>query len=234
MRARNARRSCNDYLVAHTSTFCVGGRMPEAMMTFVSNPADATVWQTYDKYLKSFQYTNALDAVLRNNRTGLTVVSLLQELVHRDGLRQALAGRDELSLDPIVRFLIKYITYPRYSSLLIDVTNDLLDIYGTVLGQSTAIGELLGRLRRKLAIEIKLQSDLQQLMGSMDMLMATSGKCSSPPPPQPVLIVNGIQVTRWLLLAFDVFAISNKQPAYHEHSRYIYVYLGPKTWQSKV
>ncbi|KAJ1679284.1 snoRNA-binding rRNA-processing protein [Spiromyces aspiralis] len=128
----------------------------------------------YDKYLKSFQYTNALDAVLSNNRTGLTVVSLLQELMHRDGLRQALAGRDELSLDPVVRFLIKYIAYPRYSSLLIDVANTLLDIYGPVLGQSAAMSELLGRLRHRIKVELRLQGELQKLMGSMDMLIAAS------------------------------------------------------------
>ncbi|KAJ2800319.1 U3 small nucleolar RNA-associated protein [Coemansia furcata] len=126
----------------------------------------------YDQFLRKFEYARALDAVLSNNRTGLTVVSLLQELVHRDGLNTALAGRDELSLDPIVRFVVKFIDHPRYTSVLIKVTEVLLDIYGDLLHQSGRIAELLGRLRVKVRLELRLQQDLTMLLGSMEMLMS--------------------------------------------------------------
>lgn len=128
----------------------------------------------YDHFLRKFEYARALDAVLTNNRTGLTVVSLLQELIHRDGLSIALAGRDELSLDPIVRFLIKFINNPRYSSVLIKVAELLLDIYGDLLHQSGRIAELMGRLRTKVRLELQLQQDLTMLLGSMEMLMSAS------------------------------------------------------------
>ncbi|KAI8319199.1 WD40 repeat-like protein [Martensiomyces pterosporus] len=126
----------------------------------------------YDAFLRKFQYAKALDAVLSNNRNGLTVVSLLQELVHRDGLTTALSGRDELSLDPIVLFLVKYIDHPRYTGLLIKVAEKLLDIYGDLLHQSTRIANLLIRLRAKVRMELRLQQDLTMLLGSMDMLMS--------------------------------------------------------------
>ncbi|PIA16944.1 WD40 repeat-like protein [Coemansia reversa NRRL 1564] len=127
----------------------------------------------YDELLRKFEHSRALDAVLSNNRAGLTVVSLLQELIHRDGLVGALAGRDELSLDPIVRFLVKFIDHPRYTSVLITVAETLLDIYGDLLYQSTRISELLMRLRAKVRLELRLQQDMTMLLGSMDMLMAT-------------------------------------------------------------
>ena len=34
-------------------------------------------------------------------------MSLVQELVHRDGLKIALSGRDEMALEPVLRFLTK-------------------------------------------------------------------------------------------------------------------------------
>ncbi|KAG5460794.1 MAG: UTP15 C terminal-domain-containing protein [Olpidium bornovanus] len=76
----------------------------------------------YDKYLKAFQYGNALDAALSMHPPALTVVSLLQELVHRDGLRAALAGRDDIALEPLAQFIVKNITNPRFTPLLVDVT----------------------------------------------------------------------------------------------------------------
>ena len=45
----------------------------------------------------------------------LVVVSLLEELVTRNGMRRALSGRDEGRLEPLMSFLIKYIANPRYS-----------------------------------------------------------------------------------------------------------------------
>ncbi|KAJ2740396.1 U3 small nucleolar RNA-associated protein [Coemansia sp. BCRC 34301] len=126
----------------------------------------------YDQFLRKFEYARALDAVLSNNRTCLTVVSLLQELVHRDGLSTALAGRDEMSLDPIVRFVAKYIDHPRHTGVLVRVAEVLLDIYGDLLHQSVRIADLMVRLRAKVRMELRLQQDLTMLLGSMEMLMS--------------------------------------------------------------
>ncbi|KAJ1645306.1 U3 small nucleolar RNA-associated protein [Coemansia asiatica] len=126
----------------------------------------------YDHFLRKFEYSRALDAVLANNRAGVTVISLLQELVHRDGLGSALSGRDELSLDPILRFVSKYINHPRYTQLLIRVSNVILDIYGDLIYDSTRTSELLVRLLSKIRLELRLHQDLTLMLGSMDMLMS--------------------------------------------------------------
>ena len=42
--------------------------------------------------------------------------------MHRDGLRIALAGRDDVLLEPILRLLLKYIADPRFGGLVADVT----------------------------------------------------------------------------------------------------------------
>ncbi|KAF8975634.1 snoRNA-binding rRNA-processing protein [Entomortierella lignicola] len=132
----------------------------------------------YDRYLKAFQYGNALDACLRTNQPAVTTVSLIQELVHRDGLRQALSGRDDISLEPLAQFLVRNINNPRYTSLLVDVTMIMIDMYTAVLGQSPLIDELFMRLRAKVKLEISFQKQLLSVVGSMEMLFAKSTSTS--------------------------------------------------------
>ncbi|KAJ1734682.1 U3 small nucleolar RNA-associated protein [Coemansia sp. Benny D160-2] len=134
----------------------------------------------YDRLLRKFHHARALDAVLANNRTGMTVVALLQELTHRGALVAALAGRDELSLDPIVRFLVKFIDHPRYTPVLVAVADALLDIYADLLLQSDRIAALFVRLRSKVRVELRVQQEMQMLLGSVDMLMAASRVAHAP------------------------------------------------------
>lgn len=42
--------------------------------------------------------------------------SLIKELIHRDGLKIALSGRDDVLLEPILRLLIKYVSDPRFGA----------------------------------------------------------------------------------------------------------------------
>jgi len=43
--------------------------------------------------------------------------ALIQELIHRDGLRVSLSGRDDVALEPILTFLLKHITDPRFGEM---------------------------------------------------------------------------------------------------------------------
>ncbi|KAI8929897.1 WD40-repeat-containing domain protein [Entophlyctis helioformis] len=132
--------------------------------------------QPYDKLLKSFQYANALDAVLTGPPRPNVIISMLEELIHRDGLRIALSGRDEVTLQPILWFLVKYICNPRYTSLLVDVSSTILDIYSAVLGQSLVIEGLLQNLKRKVREEMQVQNQFGEILGLLDTLMAMSAR----------------------------------------------------------
>ncbi|CAB3984474.1 U3 small nucleolar RNA-associated 15 homolog [Paramuricea clavata] len=128
----------------------------------------------HDKFLKQFEYTNALDSVLQGRTNPPVVVSLIMELIRRQGLQIALSGRDEDSLLPILSFLNKHICNPRYTPTLIDVTNTILDIYGRVLGQSPKVDDMLAKLQLKIASELKYQKQAFELMGSLDTIFAVS------------------------------------------------------------
>ncbi|RUP43652.1 WD40-repeat-containing domain protein [Jimgerdemannia flammicorona] len=131
--------------------------------------------QNYDRFLRGFQYGNALDVVLRTNQPAIITVSLFQELIHRDGLRQALSGRDDISLEPIVQFLVTHVNNPKYTNLLIDVANVVIDMYSPVLGQSQFIDELFHRLCDKVKQEINFQKELVKVVGALEMVFAKSG-----------------------------------------------------------
>jgi len=66
-----------------------------------------------------------------------TTFSLIRELVHRDGLRIALAGRDDVLLEPILRWLLKYIADPRFGELVANVTSLVLGKFAfNLIGRS--------------------------------------------------------------------------------------------------
>ncbi|TPX33252.1 hypothetical protein SmJEL517_g03845 [Synchytrium microbalum] len=128
----------------------------------------------YDRYLRKFQYSNALDAALAKDVDAIVVVSLLDELMLRDGLIIALSARDEKSLQPVLRFLYRHILNPRYSAFLIDVTNIVLDLYGNVIYLSPMISKMMSRLRKAVNDELVAQQALYKLQGLMNMILAAS------------------------------------------------------------
>ncbi|CAG8822933.1 5885_t:CDS:10 [Gigaspora margarita] len=122
----------------------------------------------YDRYLKKFQYSNALDAALRNGTQAILTISLLQELIRRDALRQAIVGRDDLSLEPLVKFLIRWINEPRYTSILVDVGNVIIG--KDVIYKSPLIEKLIVNLHAKVKTEMNLQKEIAKIIGSLEMV----------------------------------------------------------------
>lgn len=141
-------------------------------------PADYTVatirhkrLAPYDRALRKFDYKVALNAAL-DTRSPIVVASMLEELRLRVGLKRALAGRDEETLEPLLAFLIKYVTDPKYTSLLIRVCTIVCDLYAPKLSQSQLIDNLFFKLREKLTEELRVQKHLMEVMGMMDSVMA--------------------------------------------------------------
>jgi U3 small nucleolar RNA-associated protein 15 len=127
----------------------------------------------YDIALKQFRYSDALDEALAT-RIPRTVVAVFEELGKRQGLTIALSNRDEETLEPILSFIVRYITRPRFAALLIGVTNILINIYSEVTGQSEMIDELFAKLQNQIAEEIRTQKVLFRVVGQLDAILATT------------------------------------------------------------
>eukprot|EP00123_Amoebidium_parasiticum_P010908 comp20402_c0_seq1/m.25821 comp20402_c0_seq1/g.25821 ORF comp20402_c0_seq1/g.25821 comp20402_c0_seq1/m.25821 type:complete len:495 (-) comp20402_c0_seq1:402-1886(-) len=138
---------------------------------FTVEPARKKKLKPYDVFLKKFEYGNALDAALATKRP-VIIASVVEELQHRGGLKIALSGRDESSLEPVLTFLERNVINPRFSNLLIDICHIVLDIYTPVMGQSMVIDNLLLKLRGRLAAEVEFQKKMFELMGALEILMA--------------------------------------------------------------
>ncbi|KAF8591533.1 Trp-Asp repeat-containing protein [Ramaria rubella] len=136
----------------------------------------------YDRLLKSFKYGAALDSVLRKQVPPTTTFSLIQELIHRDGLRPALAGRDDVLLEPVLRLLVKHVTDPRFGVMTCDVGKVLIDMYTPVLGQSPLIDTLFLQLRKKVAAELRFQKELARIRGALDMVFSSAVLGAAPLP----------------------------------------------------
>jgi len=128
----------------------------------------------YDRLLKGFKYSAALDSVLRRQVPPTTTFALIQELIHRDGLRIALAGRDDVLLEPVLRLLVKHVTDPRFGEMVCDIAGMVIQMYAPVLGQSPLIDTLFLRLRKKVSAEIRFQKELLKTKGALDMILSTA------------------------------------------------------------
>jgi hypothetical protein len=60
---------------------------------------------------------------------------------------------DESTLEPLLSFAARYVSHPRYASLIVAVTHKVLDLYSSVLGQSDSIDELFLKLHRQVSQE---------------------------------------------------------------------------------
>eukprot|EP00040_Diaphanoeca_grandis_P039484 m.259188 g.259188 ORF g.259188 m.259188 type:complete len:499 (-) comp37676_c0_seq1:100-1596(-) len=129
--------------------------------------------KAYDRLMKKFEYYEALDSILETYHRPVTTISFLQELIYRGALKQALSGRDEVTLKPLLTFVAQNIVNPRFASLLLDVADVIIDLYGAVIGQSAVVDEYFVKLHRKLQAEAKFQQQLFELMGSMDLLLSS-------------------------------------------------------------
>jgi U3 small nucleolar RNA-associated protein 15 len=104
----------------------------------------------------------------------------------------ALAGRDDMMLEPVLRLLLAYVADPRFGELACDLAGIVIgmcvsfvdpgphsltphsEMYSPVIGQSPLVDTLFQRLHTKLKGELKFQKELVRLRGAVDMVMATS------------------------------------------------------------
>jgi len=127
----------------------------------------------HDDLLRKFQYREALDSALSTNDP-VETMAVMDELVYRRGLNIALQNRDEADLIPLLKFLVRYTTLPRYSKLLLQVCNDVLDLYASMVGQSVSVDEQFFQLQRRVAVEVGMQTKLAPIQGSIETLITAS------------------------------------------------------------
>lgn len=128
--------------------------------------------QPWELALRKGRYASSLDQVLATGDK-ISTLTLLTALRHRAAMRTALDGRDEVTLQPVLRWVYKNITEPRLVDVCVEVAMNILDIYSGNLGQSEEIDTQVERLHRRVREEVERAQQAWQTKGMLDMLKAS-------------------------------------------------------------
>ncbi|MCJ1464897.1 hypothetical protein MMC07_003512 [Pseudocyphellaria aurata] len=126
----------------------------------------------WENLLRHGKYAEALDYVLGQGNLS-AIVTLLTALRHRSALSTALSGRDEVSLQPIFKWVCGHITDPRYVDICVENGTHILDLYASHLGESPRIDALMARLHKRVRREVDRAQQAWQTSGMLGMLMET-------------------------------------------------------------
>ena len=103
-----------------------------------------------------------------------TIISVVQELRKRQVLQNALSARDDISLEPILKFIHRHVKNPKYFDELTSLLDLILDMYESVLDNSTVAKDLLQKINDRTREEVNFQKELTKLVGVMDMFIGFS------------------------------------------------------------
>jgi len=92
------------------------------------------------------------------------------ELKHRSALPQALHNRSPETMLPILKWMQQHLSDPRYTSIIIDVTYQILDIYGADLIEDPNVAYVLEGIRRKVEKEVDKADKSQAVIGLLEMI----------------------------------------------------------------
>ncbi|KAL3424406.1 small nucleolar ribonucleoprotein complex subunit (WD domain-containing protein) [Phlyctema vagabunda] len=126
----------------------------------------------WERHLRQGKYPQALDYVLEEKLPAITVLSCLVELRHRSAMLAALQGRDENTVQPILKWVTKHITDPRYVGTTCDTAIILLDLYSEHVEGSQELKSNFKTLHRRVKIEVERSQQALQVKGMTDLLMA--------------------------------------------------------------
>ncbi|OTB09070.1 hypothetical protein M426DRAFT_316361 [Hypoxylon sp. CI-4A] len=140
----------------------------------LTRPRREAPWQ---KDLRHGRFAAALDRVLdpaAKDHSPLTTLTLLVALRHRSALREALEGRDENTVQPVLRWVQGHIIDPRYIHVCVDVATVLLDLYAEFADGSAELQTGFKTLHRRVRLEVERAQTAVQTGGMLGTLLAAT------------------------------------------------------------
>jgi U3 small nucleolar RNA-associated protein 15 len=131
-------------------------------------------WQ---RDLRHGRFARALDQVLdydAKDAGPLNVLTLLVALRHRSALRDALAGRDEVTVQPVLKWISGHISDPRYVSVCVDVGLHLLNLYAEYVTGSAELANEFRNLYKRVRREVEKAQMACQTGGMVDSVLISA------------------------------------------------------------
>ena len=151
-----------DFIIPTEATTISGGRKRKIKLK---------PWQ---RDFREGRYAAALDEVIDMSAPEyqpVTALTVLVALRHRSAMREALEGRDEVTVLPLLKWVGKYISDPRYTSICVDVAYHLVDIYSEYVGGSVELAQQFHTLWGRVFKECEKSMMAVQTVGMVDSLL---------------------------------------------------------------
>lgn len=110
--------------------------------------------QKYDKFLRKFKYAEALEAALKTQHTSV-IISVVEDLMVREGLEVAIKGLEDSSLGALVDFVHKKLDSWKSQALIVYLLDTLLEVRGEQLARSPILRSKLVDVDKRLNREIQ-------------------------------------------------------------------------------
>ncbi|PRQ19303.1 putative transcription factor WD40-like family [Rosa chinensis] len=130
----------------------------------------------HDKLLKKFRHKEALVSVLGRTKNPENAVAVMEELVSRKKLLKCVSNLDLEELGMLLMFLQRYSTMPRYSRLLMGLTEKVIEMRADDIRASTELKGLIRNIKRAVEEEIRIQQSLQEIQGVISPLLRITGR----------------------------------------------------------
>jgi U3 small nucleolar RNA-associated protein 15 len=126
----------------------------------------------FERALRQYRYSDALDDVFTKANTDPSIIlAILKEIEHRAGLRRALQHRQDVQLIPLLEWMSKYLSDPRFSPTIIRIMTFLVDLYGVSLHQSPLLSQHMDKMQRALHRQLATCREATAIMGQVEMLL---------------------------------------------------------------
>lgn len=125
----------------------------------------------HEKHINKFRWPEALDVAFDKKTDSETTLTILEELKRRGKVSASLSGRDEASLEPILRWGIQSIKDSKYVPAVADWIGCCVDLYGGVIDKSPLLSELVLEFTDNLQAQILVAKDAQRIQGMLGLLM---------------------------------------------------------------
>lgn len=125
-----------------------------------------------EKLIKSFRWSDALDAALRVGVSPEQTRAVLEDLRSRGKVQISLYDRDVAGLEPLLRWCVKRLADARYVDIASDWISACVDVHQETIEDSPVLAALIANVLASLREQTARAREAQTLEGMIELLIA--------------------------------------------------------------
>ena len=127
----------------------------------------------WEKELHKGRYQKALDMAFEKSGDRTQIVTLLNNLRYRSALRASLENRTEASLQPIMRWVWRFISNTALAPLCVEVAMTIMDLYSQHLAEASELAKQVQKLHARVSEEVNRSKQASSTIGMLQLLSPT-------------------------------------------------------------